>query len=185
MTRLVAKLVLAMLLLPCTGAVVLLLMSFVLNQRNGPPELWELIGVWSVVYTFVALYWLLLWHDQVSWTRERRVYTGMAGGGALLVGVAMAAVIGQFAKEAAVGALIGGGFPPIVWALATVVIWKESPDERRQRLAAAGSDAVSCPVCGYNLTGLRETRCPECGTQYTVDQLLNAVQSERAAGLHD
>lgn len=26
-----------------------------------------------------------------------------------------------------------------------------------------------CPRCGYNLTGLRQDRCPECGTQFTCE----------------
>ncbi len=28
-----------------------------------------------------------------------------------------------------------------------------------------------CPECGYNLSGLTHCRCPECGTEYTLDQL--------------
>jgi len=33
---------------------------------------------------------------------------------------------------------------------------------RRARRRAAGC----CPPCGYNLTGLIEPRCPECGTEF-------------------
>jgi hypothetical protein len=29
----------------------------------------------------------------------------------------------------------------------------------------------SCPECGYNLTGLREPRCPECGTPFEPSML--------------
>lgn len=28
-----------------------------------------------------------------------------------------------------------------------------------------------CPTCGYNLTGLTENRCPECGRQFELKQL--------------
>ncbi len=28
-----------------------------------------------------------------------------------------------------------------------------------------------CPACGYNMTGLSECRCPECGAAYRLDQL--------------
>ena len=38
-----------------------------------------------------------------------------------------------------------------------------------------GIDAIACPTCGYNLTGLREARCPECGSQFTLDQLYAAA----------
>ena len=31
---------------------------------------------------------------------------------------------------------------------------------------------VTCPHCGYSLIGLRELRCPECGTQFAIDELI-------------
>lgn len=34
----------------------------------------------------------------------------------------------------------------------------------RARCDTVGSVAESCRVCGYNLTGNRSGRCPECGT---------------------
>jgi len=36
---------------------------------------------------------------------------------------------------------------------------------------AARSTPPTCPACGYNLTGLSECRCPECGASYRLDQL--------------
>ena len=61
---------------------------------------------------------------------------------------------------------------------ATVLIWREKPHERIERLALTGREAVCCPVCGYNLTGLTEARCPECGARFTLDQLI-ATQPQR------
>jgi hypothetical protein len=38
--------------------------------------------------------------------------------------------------------------------------------------ATAQSNAgLCCPQCAYNLTGLTENRCPECGTQFDPDDL--------------
>ena len=31
---------------------------------------------------------------------------------------------------------------------------------------------VSCPECDYRMVGLTESRCPECGSQYALDELL-------------
>ena len=92
---------------------------------------------------------------------------------AMLVGGLMGSFLFYGVRLPAVPAsLIGGGFVPIVWVLATVLVWRETPQERIERLIAAGTDAVCCPVCGYNMTGLRESRCPECGSTFTLDQLL-------------
>ena len=59
MTRTVARLVLAMLLLPASGAVFIILFVAML-QPGGPPSVFRLILLWSIVYLFIAVYWLLL-----------------------------------------------------------------------------------------------------------------------------
>ena len=43
---------------------------------------------------------------------------------------------------------------------------------RPNRRVTATREDVPCPACGYNLRGLKETRCPECGTQFTIEQLV-------------
>jgi hypothetical protein len=35
-----------------------------------------------------------------------------------------------------------------------------------------GQLALHCPACGYRMVGLHESRCPECGASYTIDELL-------------
>ena len=54
-----------------------------------------------------------------------------------------------------------------------------------ERIKAAGTDSICCPVCGYNMTGLHESRCPECGSQFTLDQLLAAQPDRDKAALHE
>jgi hypothetical protein len=59
MTATIARLILAMLILPATGAVFLLTFLVVLARRPGaPPSFWGVLLVWAVVYTFVATYWI-------------------------------------------------------------------------------------------------------------------------------
>jgi hypothetical protein len=67
---------------------------------------------------------------------------------------------------------IGGILAIVLWLIATVLIWRETPAERALRLAASPASAIACPNCGYNLTGLTESRCPECGSKFTLNELL-------------
>ena len=46
---------------------------------------------------------------------------------------------------------------------------------RRFARATVAADFARCLVCGYRLTGLpEEGRCPECGTEYRVDDVRGA-----------
>src|SRR5439155_20900166 len=167
MTATIARLILAMLILPATGAVFLLTFLAVLARSSGggPPSIWGVLLVWVIVYTFVATYWILLWRSTVRWTRARvrnTVLAGLlalAGGGAF----AVAAVVVSRAIPPGIAVLLGGGSVPIVWVLATVLVWRETAAERVARMSnLVGGPSVVCPFCGYNLSGLREARCPEC-----------------------
>lgn len=40
---------------------------------------------------------------------------------------------------------------------------------------------VACPSCGYNLRGLREARCPECGEAIALQ--VGLVEPRQAAGI--
>jgi predicted Zn-ribbon and HTH transcriptional regulator len=57
----------------------------------------------------------------------------------------------------------------------TVFCWRESKLERADRLRLSGIDAIACLNCGYNLTGLNEARCPECGSRFTLDQIVASL----------
>jgi hypothetical protein len=37
-------------------------------------------------------------------------------------------------------------------------------------------EEITCPLCGYNLRGLTEPRCPECGHQFDWPTLLDPTQ---------
>ena len=42
-----------------------------------------------------------------------------------------------------------------------------------------GRHVIPCPRCGYNLTGLREAQCPECGADFTLDEIYGELANER------
>ncbi len=43
---------------------------------------------------------------------------------------------------------------------------------RKPIYTAEGHPNVNCPGCGYSMVGLHQSRCPECGNRYTLDELL-------------
>lgn len=62
----------------------------------------------------------------------------------------------------------------LVTAAAAIAMWSltlRTPDLRRPMLTPDDIVDVRCPHCDYLLVGLRETRCPECGAQFTIDEL--------------
>ena len=185
MTRTVARLILAMLLLPCTGAVFLLLFLVVVipAAAGGPPPVSRLLLMWGLLYAFVGAYWVVLWHDMVPWTRRRVARTALATVLSLAGGFAAALGVLAINRQVppAIATLIGGGTVPITWTLATVLIWRESAAERLTRLQARGMPVIACPLCGYNLAGLTEARCPECGGTFTLEQIVLARPVAAAA----
>lgn len=44
---------------------------------------------------------------------------------------------------------------------------------------AAREKELHCPLCGYNLRGLSEPRCPECGFKFTWQELLEAEKDKQ------
>lgn len=171
MTQLIARLMLAAMLLPLSVA--LLVMLTMLMSLNGNPKPIEVTLLWVGVDGFVVAYWLWVWKDLVHWTPSRRGWTVAAGGAAILVSTLFGAVVYLLGRPPlAASIMVGGGPSPIVWVFLTILIWRESATERRDRLRSTGSQVIPCPVCGYNLTGLRDARCPECGASFTLNELM-------------
>ena len=77
-----------------------------------------------------------------------------------------------YAIEDEIGEFIGCLIAPLMWLIVVTIIWRETPRERALRMKSTNKATIVCPHCGYNLTGLQSTRCPECGTLYTLDELL-------------
>jgi hypothetical protein len=179
MTRTVARLILAMLILPCTGVVFLILMLVLVAPTGGPPSVARLLLLWTILYLFVGAYWVMLWRDMVPWNRRRVTLTALATVLSLAGGAAVALVtlaVGRTVPPP-FAVLFGGGTVPITWVLSTILIWRETAAERLGRLTAHGMPLIACPLCGYNLAGLTEARCPECGGSFTLEQVLLAKPS--------
>lgn len=179
MSRLVSRILLTVLLFP--PATLCLFLSFLFLER-----LWTSNDQEAAIYATFATciymmgYWLLLWHGVVSWSTDRVYRTTMMTIAAMVCGLAMGMAIAKVLPyERGIGACGGALTAVVLWIILTILAWRETPAERAARMSRADADALVCPTCGYNLTGLREPRCPECGTQFTLNELY-ASQPTRA-----
>lgn len=67
-----------------------------------------------------------------------------------------------------IGAILLLGLTAVVALLAAFLLWR---DGYKKGWRAARNKPPTCPQCGYNLSGLTHCRCPECGTEYSLDEL--------------
>ena len=77
----------------------------------------------------------------------------------------------MFPRWIELGVLLLVALTGILVALAVFMVWRRG---YRRGWARARSVPPTCPRCGYNLSGLTRCRCPECGTEYKLDQLWRA-----------
>jgi hypothetical protein len=179
MSRLLSKIMLAMLMLPLAASLYVVVIAgsieFVFGYSH---EIAPFAVTTIVVWAFIACYWTLLWRRTVRWNGWRIGLTAAAALAGAGVGAVSGALVGMV--EDGFGAFLGGVTTILFWLLGTVLIWRETTAERVERLRARSPEAMVCPSCGYNLTGLRQTTCPECGARYTIDELA-ALQPDRGS----
>lgn len=173
MSQLIARLILAMLTLPLAG-IVFILGFLPLTMVGKPPQGAAVAAVWALTSFFVFVYWIILWRRSVRWTRARVFQTCVAIAASYATSACAFMVMRAAVPSIPAGpiALLTGGLTPLIFVTTTVFIWRESGEERQARIAARGFETVACLTCGYNLTGLREARCPECGATFTLETLL-------------
>jgi DNA-directed RNA polymerase subunit RPC12/RpoP len=188
MSKLVSRILLAIFMLPL-GAVVYILSLIAIEsgfgyRNNGYYRYREtaMFGTAGMVtWFFVGGSWLLLWWRSVVWTPRRISLTLVSAAGLLVAGVmASAAAFASSNSAGDVTVVFSTILAPLWWLIFTVFIWRETPQERARRVELAGGTAIACPNCGYNLTGLAESRCPECGSRFTLDELLAAQPATMA-----
>jgi hypothetical protein len=182
MSRLVARILLAILMLPAASMVylVIVVMAFDGARMRGVGP-WFLAG--AVTWAFVAFYWFLLWRDTVKWTQERMTMAFLSALGCCLPASLAGIVTSRVERD--FGAFVATATAILLWLIAITLISRETAQERGERLRSIRKGGIVCPSCGYNLTGLQGTRCPECGTFYTLDELLAGQPSRADADVDD
>jgi len=183
MSHLISRILLAILLFPLAS--LFYLVVYVVSWRSRFALFVErqyfddFIFAGAATWLFVGFYWYFLWRGSVRLTQGRFAFTLIAAVVSAIAGLLIGVLLS--ASERDVGSFVGSTAAPLLWLVATCFIWRESAEERGARLASTGGESVICPACGYNLTGLSNPRCPECGKQYTLDELL-AGQPSRVSG---
>jgi hypothetical protein len=112
------------------------------------------------------------------WSRGRAKYKHFFYACAATVGIALitivlcvlAELIFRGAQELIVGGIVL--FAAAVTLVMWVQIWRRYGWGRPLRHGDGGID-LRCPQCSYRMVGLKEARCPECGSEYTLDELLS------------
>ena len=183
MSQLLARIMLAIFMLPCAAVFYTVVYVVAWDSRQFSNYLYDRQLVWIiaglVTWLFIIAYWWLLWRKAVRWHSTRWLYTLGSIAVAVLLGVIAATLLWHVEDDFALW--VGTVVSPLVWLILTTFIWRESAKERSER--TSGVATLTCPTCGYNLTGLQGTRCPECGTQFTVDELLFQRKSTSEADL--
>lgn len=171
MSKLVAKLMLALLMLPTAAAMYIAGVVIGFEALGWGAEDAVFLLVSAVVLGYVVMYWLWLWRGTVVWTARRRNMTIGSGFAAIVIGV-FAGSVGFSTGESSFGIFLAAVVAGLAWLLLTVLVWRETNEERQTRLRAFGGGTIVCASCGYNLTGLKRTLCPECGAEPTVEELI-------------
>ncbi|MCB9857611.1 MAG: hypothetical protein H6818_18160 [Phycisphaerales bacterium] len=128
-----------------------------------------------------------IWVGLLSWIwRGPSGKTGIAGsiiGTFVIAGSAFAVSIGidewlRREEEYLIAAvlLIAAAIITFIWMRYTATILRGNPVFGRDRQIN-----VECPKCGYSLVGLSTLRCPECGADYTIDELIRAQSYGRGS----
>jgi len=78
-------------------------------------------------------------------------------------------------EEILIGALVmlAGAVALLIWMSALLRYRRGKPV-----LDADNLVDVRCPQCEYSLIGLRSLRCPECGSEFTIDELIRSQDYE-------
>lgn len=186
MSRLVSRILLTVLMFPLASLLYVVTLVFYLRSARysyGPYYGMREVDTANIVsglvaWIFIALYWVQLWRQSVHWSARRVRQTLWLVLAAIVAGIVVAMIVWPIERN--FGAFVGSALAPLLWVVGTIFVWRETSEESARRMGSAGRGAgLVCPSCGYNLTGLREARCPECGTQYTLDELF-AAQPARA-----
>src|SRR3954469_8292454 len=128
MSRLLARIMLAIFMLPSAGMVMTIAYVVTVQSRGSWWPGGYRQGAWLAsgisTWLFVAVYWILLWKKSVRWTSERKGVTLLSGIVAAILG-AIAGLSTSFV-DTAFGIFVFIWVTILAWLPLTVFIWRDS-----------------------------------------------------------
>ena len=124
----------------------------------------------AVLVWGAALYWI--WSGYRRWKHTLRTVFSIV----LVWGVTFPVMVIMFEfvrNEAVVAACV---LLAIAASILLITISAYTHTAGRTIRNSAGAVQVHCPQCSYSLVGLSSCACPECGTAFTIDQLIGAQE---------
>jgi hypothetical protein len=125
--------------------------------------------------SYLVSAWITIWWPVVHWTGRRIRNTVIVTAGAVVGACIFAGGFVVWSVEA--GPLSGGISWALLWLTGVTLAWAETSADRTAKVRAARG--IPCPRCRYNLTGLKQSICPECGASFTLDELFASLKEEK------
>lgn len=147
-----------------------LLLFYIISPLFFRSDETALLAASAIVVPSFTLLWICVWARSVKWNIRTVRRTGIAVAVSFVSGAAVASIYLLIVESrpwqvpTLFAVLVYGG----VWIAASAVAWAEP------HRTGVGGPRVICPKCSYDMRGLDQPRCPECGTRYTLDELLAA-----------
>lgn len=177
MTRVVVRILTSLLCVPAI-AVICVFIGAALSKHRRIDEDVAVTVAFSVAPLLGVGAWLVVWNRMIRWSVRRKLATLaiVAAVPVLDLAVAIGTAIvlpsgsGDWSFTASMANLAIGIF---AW-IGCLWVWSETPRERFKRIEQIGAGARVCPACRYDMSGLTNLRCPECGGVYTLAQIEDA-----------
>ena len=133
-----------------------------LGSKKDVPVSMSLLAIASVAA------WIMIWRRAITWTRKTLWQTTWLALALLVLPLGAQFIYTSAPAQGAVVILTLMGW--CTWMIVTVRVWPMTV-----AISNGCEMAPRCLQCGYLLTGLTSTRCPECGDEPTIDALWQAT----------
>jgi hypothetical protein len=149
----------------------------VVESLDGGRRDWLLLASLAIPAVVPLVVWFLLWGRSVRWGGWRSILAVIVIG-AVAVAILAAFTLGASRRIYVVPLLMISSSVLSVGGVATLTFccWSPPPDRC--------PGAVVCPECRYDLHMQQICRCPECGAQFNVEELIAPEERPLPIGLH-